>query len=122
MQSDAKKSPTSKSKRDLDYQRKKPCLANIPNPRVKSIQIKHEPEVILCSPDDQTNMALTSNTHDNGNTEDDTETDDAPTSTTATDDDDNNEPNDESNTSHQSSVQPYGMNVNLPITYIATLE
>eukprot|EP00957_Ditylum_brightwellii_P174841 13312067-Ditylum_brightwellii.AAC.1 len=41
-QSNAKNHPTSKPKKDLYYQRKSPCIAVIPNPRAKSIQIKHE--------------------------------------------------------------------------------
>eukprot|EP00957_Ditylum_brightwellii_P040806 3089412-Ditylum_brightwellii.AAC.1 len=116
--------PTGKPKKELGYQRKTPCLAVIPNPRAKSIQFKHEPEVITYTPDDQTNMAPTSNTYDNETTEDNVETDDESFATTTTYDDDNNEPDDESTTSnqHQPPMQPNGMNMNLPIPYIATLE
>eukprot|EP00957_Ditylum_brightwellii_P094518 7197343-Ditylum_brightwellii.AAC.1 len=67
-------------------------------------------------------MALTSNTHDNEDTEGDIETDGESTATTATDDKDNNELDDESTAFHQPPMQPYGMNVNLPIPYIAMLE
>eukprot|EP00957_Ditylum_brightwellii_P102532 7814441-Ditylum_brightwellii.AAC.1 len=64
-QRNAKNPPTSNLKKDLDYQRKTPCLAIIPNQRAKSLHINHEPEVITYTPDDQTNMTLISNTHDN---------------------------------------------------------
>eukprot|EP00957_Ditylum_brightwellii_P036926 2795717-Ditylum_brightwellii.AAC.1 len=42
-QSNAKNPPTGKPKKDIDYQRKSPSLAVIPNQRAKSIQIKHKP-------------------------------------------------------------------------------
>eukprot|EP00957_Ditylum_brightwellii_P164914 12556194-Ditylum_brightwellii.AAC.1 len=67
-------------------------------------------------------MELTSNTHNNEDTEEDTDTDDESTANTATDDEDNNEPDDGSTTCHQPPMQPYGMNVNLHISYIAILE
>eukprot|EP00957_Ditylum_brightwellii_P075454 5734555-Ditylum_brightwellii.AAC.2 len=93
-QINTKKPATSQPKKELHYQRKTPCLAVIPNPRAKSIQIKHEPEVITYTSDDQTNMALTSNTQNNEDTEENVEIDDKSTATTATNDDDNNESDD----------------------------
>eukprot|EP00957_Ditylum_brightwellii_P127635 9733629-Ditylum_brightwellii.AAC.1 len=121
-QSNAKNPPTNKPKKDLDCQRKMPCLAVIPNQTAKSIQIKHEPEVIPYSPDDQANMAPILHTHDNDDTKEDIDTDNKSTATTATDNEYNHEPDDESTTSHQPQMQSYRMNASLPIPYIATIE
>eukprot|EP00957_Ditylum_brightwellii_P029561 2233515-Ditylum_brightwellii.AAC.1 len=69
-------------------------------------------------------MIFTSNTPDNEDIEDNEETNNESTDTTEADYEDNKKPDDEPITSnqHQPPMQPYGMNVNLPIPYIATLE
>eukprot|EP00957_Ditylum_brightwellii_P096625 7359140-Ditylum_brightwellii.AAC.1 len=123
-QNNANNPPASKPKRDLDFPRKTPCLAVIPHPRAKSIQTKHEPEVITYTLDDQTSMTLTSTTPDNEDIEDNEETDNESTDTDETDDEDTIEPDDKSITSnqHRTQIQPYRINVILSTSYIAILE
>eukprot|EP00957_Ditylum_brightwellii_P157286 11970136-Ditylum_brightwellii.AAC.1 len=67
--------------------------------------------------EDQANMELMLNTADSDDTAEDTDNDDNSTDTTTIDDEEHNEPDDESISSHQSPMQPYGMNVNLPIPF-----
>eukprot|EP00957_Ditylum_brightwellii_P031405 2381103-Ditylum_brightwellii.AAC.1 len=38
-----------KPKKELDYKRKSPCLAAMPSPKVKSILLNHDPQIINCN-------------------------------------------------------------------------
>eukprot|EP00957_Ditylum_brightwellii_P002868 219951-Ditylum_brightwellii.AAC.1 len=106
-----------KPKRVLDYKRKSPHLTVMPSPNIKSILINHDPQMIHYNIHDLPH--LTDNTD-----EDEEENEDQ--SVTDNDDDgsDYEDPDDASQYQDQDTPpnQLSGMNINLPLPVINTME
>eukprot|EP00957_Ditylum_brightwellii_P004755 361748-Ditylum_brightwellii.AAC.1 len=106
-----------KPKRELYFKRKLPCLAVMPSPNVNSI---------LISPDPQTKYY---NIHDPPHITDNKEEDEAKNEDQSVTDNDNDDsdyedPDDASQNQGQDTppIQPSGMNINLPLPAINTME
>eukprot|EP00957_Ditylum_brightwellii_P120374 9184826-Ditylum_brightwellii.AAC.1 len=113
-QQNVKNPYNSKPWKELDYQRKSPHLAVIPSPIVKSILLNHDPQVIQYNICDLPQITKEDEEDNEGHS--DTEHDE--------DDSDIEDQEDISQDQEQMTpyLQPIGMNINLPLLVINTME
>jgi hypothetical protein len=114
----AKKSPHyGQPKRELDYKRKYPHLGVMPSPNVNSILTNPDPQIKYYNVHDLPN--LTNNTE-----EDEEENEDQSITEHDDDDSDYEYPENASQDQDQDTppIQPSGMNINLPLPVINTME